>query len=152
MVAGAGQRQRPWHRHRREEGSVALYMAIITVALLAMAGLVIDGGAAIAARGKAADLAQQAARAGANALAPDSLRGTSPSGLRVDPAAAQQAAGRVLTLGGATGEVSVNGLQVTVVAHMLQRAAVLSAVGITDLTGTAAATATVLHGMATGGP
>jgi Flp pilus assembly protein TadG len=150
MVVGAGQRQRQWHRP--EEGSVALYMAIITVALLAMAGLVIDGGAAIAARGKAADLAQQAARAGANALAPDSLRGTSPTGLRVDSAGAQQAAGRVLTFGGATGEVTVNGLEVTVVAHMPQRAAVLSAVGITDLTGTATATATVLHGMATGGP
>src|SRR5664279_4932205 len=70
-AAGTGHGQ----RFRPEEGSVALYMAIITVALLAMAGLVIDGGSAIAARSKAADLAQQAARAGANALAPDSLRG-----------------------------------------------------------------------------
>jgi Flp pilus assembly protein TadG len=135
-----------------DEGTLSLYMAVIAVGLLAMAGLVIDGGAAIAARGKAADLAQEAARAGADALTPDSLRATTPAALRIDPTAARRAALRVLTLGGATGEVSVIGLDVTVVAHVPQRAAVLSAVGVTDLAGTARGTATVLHGTATGGP
>ena len=41
------------------------------------------------------DVAQQAARAGADALSPDSLRG-SPTGLTASPAAAQAAANRVL--------------------------------------------------------
>lgn len=127
-------------------------MSPLTVALLAMAGLVIDGGAAIAARERAADLAEQAARAGADALVPASLRGHSPTGLRVDPAAARAAADRVLSLGGDTGELTINGLDVTVTAHVPRRAVILSAVGINDLTGTATATATVLHGTTTGGP
>jgi Flp pilus assembly protein TadG len=120
--------------------------------MMAMAGLVIDGGAAIAARARAADLAEQAARAGADALSPSSLRGQGPADLRVDPAAARTAADRVLVLGGATGEVTVSGLDVFVTAHVPRQAVVLTAVGINDLTGTATATATVLHGTTTGGP
>ena len=120
---------------------------------MVMAGLVIDGGAAIAARARAADLAEQAARAGADALVPASLRGMSPAELRVDPAAARAAADRVLSLGGATGEVTIAGLDVSVTAHVPRQAAVLSALGLDDLTGTATATATVLHGTTTtGGP
>lgn len=139
--------------HRREDtGSVALFMSLLTVAMLAMAGLVIDGGAAIAARARAADLAEQAARAGADALVPASLRGPSPTGLQIDPTAARAAADRVLSLGGATGELTINDLDVTVTAHVPRRAVILSAVGVNDLTGTATATATVLHGTTTGGP
>lgn len=136
----------------RDRGSLSLYMALFMVALLAMAGLVIDGGAAIAARGRAADLAQQAARAGADALSQNSLRGPTPSALSIDPAAARAAATRVLTLGGASGEVTVTGLDVSVTAHVPRHAVILSAVGVSDLTGTATATATVLHGTTTGGP
>jgi Flp pilus assembly protein TadG len=135
-----------------DRGSLSLYLALFTVALLAMAGLVIDGGAAIAARGRAADLAEQAARAGADALSQNTLRGGTPAALSIDPAAARSAAGRVLDLGGATGEVTVTGLEVSVTAHVPRRAVILSAVGLTDLTGTATATATVLHGTTTGGP
>lgn len=140
------------HHDDRDRGSVALFMAVFMVALLVLAGLVVDGGAAIAARERAADLAQQAARAGADALVPASLRGSSPAGLQVDPTVAQSAADRVLTLGGATGEITITGLEVTVIARVPRRAAILAAVGITDLTGTATATATVLHGTTTGRP
>lgn len=127
-------------------------MSLIMVGFMVMAGLVIDGGAAIAARGRAADLAEQAARAGANALSPSSLRGPSPTDLSLDPAAAQAAATRVLALADATGQVQVSGLQVRVTAHVPRHAVILSAVGVNDLTGTATATATVLHGTNTGGP
>ncbi len=131
---------------------MSLYLALLTVGLLAMAGLVVDGGTAMAARAQAADLAQEAARHGADALAPDSLRGTSPTELRVDPVAARQAAQEVLASAGATGEVAVSGRDVTVTAHVRAQAVILSAVGLTDLSGTAHATATVLHGTTTGGP
>lgn len=137
---------------RDDDGSVSVYLAVWAVALMAMAGLVVDGGAAIAARGRAADLAEQAARAGADALSPASLRGMHPADLQVDPASARSAAARVLALGGATGEVSISGLYVSVTAHVPRTAAVLSAVGVNDLTGTATATATVLHGTTRGGP
>ena len=140
-------------RVQGDEGSVSVYLAVWAVAMMAMAGLVIDGGAAIAARARAADLAEQAARAGADALSPASLRGLSPTDLRVDPTAARAAADRVLALGGATGGVTIAGLDVSVTAHVPRRATVLTAVGINDLTGTAIATATVLHGTTTpGGP
>jgi Flp pilus assembly protein TadG len=139
-------------RPREDRGAVALYMALIMVGLLVMAGLVIDGGAAIAARGRAADVAEQAARGGADALSPASLRGPGPDSLALDEAAARAAATRVLSLAGATGEVQVSGLQVSVTAHVPRRAVILSAVGVADLTGTATATATVLHGTTTGSP
>jgi Flp pilus assembly protein TadG len=121
-------------------------MAIFTVALLALAGLVIDGGASLAARGRAHDLAAQAARAGADALSPQSLRGPSPADLVIDPAAAQTAAQRYLSAGQATGTVTASGQDVTVTAHVTRRAVILSAFGIHDVSGTATATATILHG------
>ena len=124
----------------------------MAVALMAMAGLVIDGGTALAARGRAADLAREAARAGADCLTQPSLRADSPDRLQIDPITARAAATRVLTLGGATGDIVVGDRQVTVTAHVPRQAAVLSAVGITDLTGTATATATILHGSTTGAP
>lgn len=129
----------------RERGSISLYFAIITVAALAMAGLVIDGGAALATRERAADIATQAARAGANALQPASLRGE-PAALIADPAAATAAADRVLNAAGATGRVRVDGNRVTVTAHVPRHTVILSAVGLTDISQSATATATVQFG------
>jgi Flp pilus assembly protein TadG len=134
-----------------DRGSVALILAILTVGMLALAGLVIDGGAMLAARGRTADLAEQSARAGASAITPASLRGPSPAGLRIDPAAADRAASRVLAAGNAWGEVSVNTDTVTVTAHVSAPATLLSAFGIVDLTEDATATATLLHGTTTTG-
>jgi len=129
----------------REHGSISLYFAIIAIAALAMAGMVIDGGAALATRERAADLATQAARAGANALAPPSLRGL-PGDLHADPAAAQVAANRVLSAGGATGDVTVGGDTVTVKATVHKHTVILSAVGLTDISQSASASATAIYG------
>ena len=134
-----------------QRGSVAIVMPILAVGLLAMAGLVLDGGAALAARGRAADVAQQAARAGADALTPSSLRRSDPSRLAVDPAAAVAAADQVLAAGDVAGQVSVAGDTVTVTAQVSRKTAMLSAVGINTVTGRASATATVLFGGATSG-
>src|SRR4051812_49043339 len=75
-----------------DRGSVTAYLLIMTVALVVLAGLVLDGGAALAAHGRAADTAQQAARAGADALDEQSLRATTPGGLTTNPGAARAAA------------------------------------------------------------
>lgn len=133
-----------------EAGFVSLYVVVITVGLLAMAGLVIDGGNALAAREQATDVAQQAARAGADALSPDSLRG-SPTGLTATPAAAQAAANRVLDTAGVKGTVSVNGDNVTVLVTVHKDTTILSAFGVGPIEGKAASTATALHGTTTGG-
>jgi Flp pilus assembly protein TadG len=129
----------------RDRGSISLYFAIITIAALVMAGLVIDGGAALATRERAADLATQAARAGASALTPTSLRGL-PTGLQADPAAATRAADAVLTDGGATGQVTVSGATVTVTAHLARHTVILSAVGLDDISQSATASATPIVG------
>lgn len=138
------------HRHRlgsrpRDEGSISLYFAIIATAALVMAGLVVDGGTALAARGRAADLATQAARAGADALAPPAVR-EQPDTIRLDPTAATRAAQAVLAAGGATGEVSVDGASVTVTAHLQRHTSILSAVGLTDISQSASATAQPIYG------
>lgn len=52
-------------RRKAERGSAALFVAIFAPAMIFMAGLVIDGGAALEAKQRASDIAEQAARAGA---------------------------------------------------------------------------------------
>ncbi|MHA3700747.1 pilus assembly protein TadG-related protein [Jatrophihabitans sp. YIM 134969] len=128
---------------------MSLYVVAITVGLLALAGLVIDGGSAIAAREQAADTAQQAARAGADALSQDSLRDS--GGLFASPAAATRAANEVLSTGGVTGTVLVAGDQVTVSVVVHRATAILSALGISELTGSATESATAVRGTTTGG-
>ena len=144
--------QARWERLREqaEAGFVSLYVVVITVGLLAMAGLVIDGGNALAAREQATDVAQQAARAGADALTPDSLRG-SPTGLTASPAAAQAAADRILDTAGVTGTVSVDGANVTVKVVVHKDTTILSVFGVAPIEGKATSTATALHGTTTGG-
>ena len=151
-------RPQPCRRRRRgipararvgeDRGSISLYFAIITIATLVMAGLVLDGGAALAAREKAADLATQAARSGADALTPASLRGA-PGGLQADPGAARQAVTSLLDAAGARGSVTVSGHTVTVTVTVPKHTVILSAVGVDDISQTASASATALYGGAT---
>lgn len=57
-----------------ERGSLSLFAVIFTLVVLMLAGLVYDGGLAIAARQRAADVAESAARAGANAIDVEAFR------------------------------------------------------------------------------
>jgi len=145
---------RRWTRMRRDEdrGSITAYLLIMTVALVVLAGLVLDGGAALTAHGRAADTAQQAARAGADALHDQSLRATTPEGLTTNPAAARAAAARVLAAADVIGDITVTGTTVTVTARATKPTAILAIVGITQVGGTATATAMPLHGTTTGAP
>jgi len=135
-----------------DRGSMTAYLLITTVAIFALAGLVLDGGAALAAHGRAADVAQQAARAGVDALDERSLRSATPAGLTANPAAARAAAGEVLAAAGVSGDVSVNGGSVTVTARATQPSAILGIVGISEVGGAASATVIPLHGTTTGAP
>ena len=144
---------RPRRRHAAlarlredERGSIALYFAIIALAAFAMLGLVVDGGQAFAGRERAADLATQAARSAADALTPDSVRGL-PTGLQADPAAARDAANRLVTAAGARlDSISINGDQVSVSVTVHHPTAILSAVGVDEVTQTASATAIAVYG------
>ena len=127
--------------------AIAAYLLVMAVVLFAFAGLVLDGGAALTARGQAADTAQQAARAGADALDPGFLRA---GALRADSSAAVAAAQAVLSAAGVDGHVEVAGSQVTVTAHVSRPAAILSMVGVSEVSGSATYSAFPLHGTTTG--
>ncbi len=99
----------------------------------------------------AGDGGQQAARAAADALDPTSLRQTRPARLVANPAAARAAATRVLAVGAVSGTVTVSGDTITVLATVREHTAILSAIGVNTVQGTATATATVLYGGTTEG-
>ena len=124
-------------RRRADERGVALVVVVLlALAILAVAGLVIDNGYALGAKRQAMNEAEQAARAGSDALNQGDLR----SGIvQVDPNQAITAAQNYLHAVGATGTVTINGSQVTVTAH--QRTTILSAVGVDAITVQATATA-----------
>lgn len=73
-----------------EDGAASVFVLGLVVVLMIVAGLVVDGGRAVNGRSAAMDAAEQAARAGANQLAPESLRGD--GGTRLDPVSARLAA------------------------------------------------------------
>lgn len=134
-------RQRALHRRRDEAGMVTAFVVIFTFALLLLAGLVIDGGLALAARVQAIDEAQAAARAGAQAINLPLFRSTGQTVL--DPSEATADAERYLAVAGHSGTVTVNGNEVTVAVSISQPTQILGIAGIGQLTvsGTGSATA-----------
>jgi Flp pilus assembly protein TadG len=71
-------RDRPSNRDR-DRGSISLFLAIFTVAAFALLALLVDGGTAINAKERAADVAEQAARAAANQIDVADLRSVTPN-------------------------------------------------------------------------
>jgi len=61
-------------RLRSERGAVSTFLAVLALALLAAVGLVVDGGRKVNALRDASQLADNAARAGAQAVDLDTLR------------------------------------------------------------------------------
>ncbi len=107
---------------------LTLFTCLLTVAMLIMIGLVVDGGYVLAARRRAIDEANGAARAGAEALAPSTYR-TSGS-LDLDPTAADAAAQGYLAAAGHSGSVTVNANVVTVTLNFDQPMSLLRIIGI----------------------
>ena len=124
-----------------ESGMVTAFVVIFTLALLAMAGLVLDGGLALAAKVGAIDDAQAAARAGAQAIDIPLYRATGQ--ITLDPQAAVADARRFLAASEHTGTVTVAGNQVTVTVSLTRPTQILSIVGIDSIgvSGTGSATA-----------
>jgi len=124
---------------RDERGASSLIVVLFAVALLAVAGLVIDGGYALGAKREAMNSAEQAARAGADALNQGSLR---DGETRVDPGRAVAAAQSYLHSVGAQGTVTVNGGEVSVTVTAHQDTKILTAVGVGSIPVKATANAT----------
>src|SRR5690242_12101383 len=73
---------------RGDEGSISAFVVFLALALVIVCGLVFDAGGALADRQRAADIAEQAARAGADRLLPNAT-GQPPL---IDTAAARSTA------------------------------------------------------------
>ena len=134
---------------RDETGIASVVLVLLTGAFLALAGLVWDGGRAITAREQAANLAEQAARAGAEILDVTAARATGSD--TIDVAAADAAACRYvhLTDPTATCVATATPTAVTVAVTTHTRTAVLGIVGVNSLTTHGHATAAPVRGVVT---
>ena len=120
-----------------ERGSLTLFAVVLAFGLLTMVGLVIDGGAKLTAQRRANHLAEQAARAGAQALDMTALR----DGRAVlDPSPARAATSDYLAAAGHPRQhyrVTVDSETIIVTVTDRQPTAVLGLVGVhhLDITG-----------------
>jgi putative Flp pilus-assembly TadE/G-like protein len=130
-----------------DSGRITAFVAVMIAGLLLCAGLVLDGGLALAAKTDALDAAQEAARAGAQALDVAAARGLGPT--TVDPAKGRQAASNSLAAAGYRGVVTVTGARVTVEVTHRQRTQILTLAGVSEITVTATATAEAQRGVLT---
>ncbi|MFJ7213602.1 pilus assembly protein TadG-related protein [Amycolatopsis sp. NPDC098790] len=111
-----------------EEGRVSVFVVVLMIGLLALAGLGLDGGLALATKVRATGQAESAARAGAQAIDLAAYRET--GALRLAPAHAEELARRYLADVGATGSVTATTDTVAVTVTTSQRTQLLSLVGI----------------------
>jgi Flp pilus assembly protein TadG len=133
--------------HRTDEGGLTAFVLLLLVSLVALLGLVVDGGAALTAHQSAQVEAEQAARSGAGALSVDALR---TGAIRLDAAAAVRAAEQFTTTAGHPGTATVDGGVVTVHVQYVVPTVVLGIVGIDQLRVSAGASAENLHGVTSG--
>ena len=99
-------------KRRDDRGAASILFAVVGVALLMATGLAVDGGRKLGALSEARDIADNAARAGAQMIDEDTYRSSGIPAL--DPAAATQRAHAYLATHGHTGTVTVAGAAITV--------------------------------------
>ncbi|MDI2127137.1 pilus assembly protein TadG-related protein [Yinghuangia seranimata] len=147
-----GRRAATWAQRLRqdERGQITAFVAALMAGLLLVAGLVLDGGTALAAKTRALDEAQEAARSGAQALSPAWVR--DHTGPLLDATRARAAAETALAAAGATGTVAVAGDEVTVTVTVTTRTQLLHLAGVHEITVSATATARAEPGVNTPDP
>lgn len=129
-----------------EAGQVTAFVTIFVVALLLVIGLVLDGGFLLAAKREADATAAAAARAGAQAVSVDELRGSGRQ--RIDEPGARTAVSGFLARAGHRGRVvGVDADEVTVEVSIDRRLLVLGIGGMTARTVTGRATARTVRGV-----
>jgi Flp pilus assembly protein TadG len=114
-------------RRRRDRGSVLPFTAVVVAALVACAGLAVDGGRIMAARRDAAAVAAAAARRGSQELAYTEL---ADGRAAIDPPRATAVAQAFLTAAGARGSVAATPQHVSVTVTVTTSTVVLGAFGI----------------------
>ncbi|WP_243697631.1 TadE/TadG family type IV pilus assembly protein [Geodermatophilus obscurus] len=115
-----------------ERGAIGVFLAVLVPGLLLIVGLAVDGGAKVAATQRANAIADEAARAGGQAL---DLSAALTGQVRVDPAAAVAAVQNYLERSGVQGAVTVvDGDTLQVSTTISEPTTFLGLIGITTLT------------------
>ena len=130
----------------RERGTITLMLLVMFVALLALAGIVIDGGAKLDQAENANAVAQEAARAGAGMV--NQAKALATGSFTVDQAQALAAAQQYLAKVGYQGTAAPAGpdaIRVTVTVTAPTH--VLSIIGVDSMTSTGSATASLVAGV-----
>ena len=129
----------------RDRGSVSLLLAVWVIAILAVIGLAVDGGAKVRAIQRADNIAAEAARAAGQAINPTLAVPGTKQVLQADQA---KAAGEAyLRAAGVQGSVTVvNNTEVRVTVTISTNTVMLSIIGINHTTATGQATAQLVVG------
>ena len=127
-----------------ERGAIGVFLVVLVPGLLLIIGLAVDGGAKVAATQRANAIADEAARAGGQALDVSvALTGQ----VRVDPAAAVAAAQEYLTRNDVPGAVTVvDGDTLRVTTTISRPTTFLGLIGISTLTVEGSGTADLITG------
>lgn len=129
-----------------ERGSLTLLLAVLFISLLAMAGIVVDGGAKLDQAQQATADAQEAARAGAGMVNRGQAYAT--GSFVVDRSQALAAARQYLANVDAPGQVTAVGARsIRVTVTLTQPTRFLSIIGIDSMTSTGSATAALVSGV-----
>ncbi|MFJ3176088.1 hypothetical protein ACIPJK_35695 [Streptomyces roseus] len=133
-------------RFHGDRGGIAVYTAVVTVALLAIIGLAIDGGGKLRATERADAVAMEAARAAGQAI--DPAAAITGATVRADPAAARAAAQAYLSRAGTQGSatVSADGTLLTITVHDSYPTKFLAIAGIGSMDVTGHGSARLLYG------
>ncbi|MFD2414823.1 hypothetical protein [Amycolatopsis pigmentata] len=136
--------------HKDESGGVTAFVVVFVAAVIAFSGLVLDGGLALAGKVRAMGEAQEAARAGAQAIDLSAYRSTGE--LRLIAGEAVTLASQYLAAAGRSGEVTVTRNIVSVKVTDTHHSLLLGAVGVKSLTTIVSASAQPEHGVTTPEP
>ena len=133
----------------RERGSFSLMLVILTVPLLALAGLVVDGGAKLSEAENANAVAQEAARAGAGMVNQTNAYATGNFTIDQNQAVAAARAYLASVAGqGFTGLATPVGTDsIRVKVSVTQPTRILSLIGIDTISSTGSATAALVTGV-----
>ena len=128
-----------------DSGQITAFAVLLCIVLIAVAGLVLDAGIAISAKVRALDVAQSAARAGAQQL--DLVAYRTHGVAHLDPARATAAARRWLATAAVAGDATATATTVTVTVRADSRTQILRVVGVNTLHVSATASATAVQGV-----
>ncbi|GLZ37875.1 pilus assembly protein TadG-related protein [Actinokineospora sp. NBRC 105648] len=133
-----------------ERGQVTVFVVVIATAVLMFGGLVLDGGLALSAKSRALGQAQEAARAGAQALDLTAYR--ADGRVRLVPDQARQLAFDYLNAAGASGTVAVDDTTVTVTVTATESTQLLRLVGVDTIQVSSTGSAQPARGIAASAP